>query len=74
MAKFPVIFNETNIAYYPITLRDMAYDVYSAISVKLKWTTQKLDLLYEKKIVLKNVVVGNVKNKVKEKAKPKVKG
>lgn len=72
MAKFPVIFNETNIAYYPITLRDMAYDVYSAISVKLKWTTQKLDLLYKKKIVLKSV--GNVKNKVKEKAKTKVKG
>ncbi|KAG8268754.1 hypothetical protein J6590_019334 [Homalodisca vitripennis] len=40
-ATFPVEFNEENIVYYPITFRDMAYDVYDTANVT--WPKDKLD-------------------------------
>lgn len=33
-AKFPVVFNETNIVNYPVTFREMAYDVYDVANIK----------------------------------------
>lgn len=33
LAGFPVIFDEKNIGYYPITFREMAYDVYDVVEV-----------------------------------------
>lgn len=40
-AVFPVEFNETNIAYYPVTFRDMAYEVYDIANIK--WPKDKFD-------------------------------
>uniref|UniRef100_A0A1B6ML50 Alpha-1,4-N-acetylglucosaminyltransferase n=1 Tax=Graphocephala atropunctata TaxID=36148 RepID=A0A1B6ML50_9HEMI len=40
-ATFPVEFNEKNIVYYPITFRDMAYDVYNTANVN--WSKANLD-------------------------------
>lgn len=33
-ATFPVVFNETNIINYPVTFREMAYDVYDFANIK----------------------------------------
>lgn len=39
-AKFPVVFDEFNIAYYPVTFRDMAYDVYNVANIT--WPKRRL--------------------------------
>lgn len=40
-ATFPVEFNETNIANYPVTFREMAYDVYDV--AKLNWPKDRFE-------------------------------
>lgn len=40
-AKFPVEFDENNIAYYNVTFREMAYEVYDIANIK--WPKRRLD-------------------------------
>lgn len=40
-ATFPVEFNENNIAYYNVTFREMAYEVYDIANIK--WPKRRLD-------------------------------
>lgn len=39
-ATFPVVFDEFNIPYYPVTFRDMAYDVYDVANIT--WPKHRL--------------------------------
>jgi hypothetical protein len=48
-AVFPVEFNETNIGYYPITFRDMAYDVYDIANITWPKTKDPDSLLSNEK-------------------------
>lgn len=45
-ATFPVEFNEKNIAYYPVTFRDMVYDVYQIANIT--WPKLYLDNITKK--------------------------